>query len=347
VIFKPNVWIGVAACLALAAQDASRPAPAGPKTGDAKSWDKTAWEKVASRPVARVGTREITVGEMVRDAVPFFPNAVDEWGSDYGAAMLESPVLDDWVDAYVDLCVLRRDARVESLLPPARLLDPALRERAQELTPGRPQSTTAATRPATGEPTKASLEWVRRNLGFEVARNVQLDTLVPLITDEQTLRRRSQLYKGTLNARLRVRNLLLPIRDETTQKRFARARRENARLDGERLASRIRAGESFASVSQTVLGKSDSRPKDTLPWLSYDAPLPVPVLRALFAAEAGSVVGPIETRDGFYLGFVEDRQAAPPRDAASFLGQAAQILRRDDQYDLLLKLRSEVAIVIY
>jgi hypothetical protein len=301
-----------------------------------------------SRPVARVGAREITVGEIVNAARAFYPTVLEELDSPYGEQFLDSSAFDDWVDAYVDLCVLQRDPRIQSLLPNPTILERGLVERARLLAPPQQKGAHPDSRPTAADPVPpAALERARRFFGFDVARRIQLDSLVAPIADAQALRRELTADPWKINARLRVRNLLLPIRGDTNDKRIARERREGVRLDAERLLARLRGGEPFAEVAAQVRGKHELRPTDVLPWISYDSPLPIPVVRALFAASKGDFVGPIETRDGIYLGLIVDREIAPAGDFEAVRERLATLLRRDAEADLLAKLRGEVAVLVY
>lgn len=324
----------------------SRPTPVGSAPSSAARSER--WPRVAATPVGRFGVRDVTIGEITAAAETFYPSVYTELDSGYGGTFFASGTFDDWIDAYFDLLALERDPRVPRRLPDSREIEKALVARAVAPEPGR-LAAYFATSPsgAPREPTKSEVEKARRFLGFDVARQVQLDKLVPARTDEAELRRILTRETWKLNVRLRVRHLLLPIRDEVTEKRFPRERRANVMEDAERLLVRLRQGEPFEAVVRQVQGPRELRPKDTLPWLSYDAPLPMRVLRALFEAEKGACVGPIETRDGIYVGLVEDRERVALREFTFLRDRWIQVVRRDEQFDLLEKLRSEVSIVIF
>jgi hypothetical protein len=301
-----------------------------------------------AKPVARVGSREITTGEILQAARAFYPEVLDELDSPYGEQFLDSYAFDDWVDAYVDLCVLERDPRIQALLPDPTILERGIVERARLLAPPQQKSPRSESRPSdAGPPPKAAIERARRFFGFDVARQIQLDSLVPRVTDPQALRRALTAEPWKVNARLRIRDLLLPTRSDPNDKRFERDKREGVRLDAERVLGRWRGGEAFEDLAKQIRGKHDARAVDTLPWIAYDSPLPIPVVRALFAASKGDFVGPIETRDGAFIAKILDREITPAGDFETVKDRFATILRRDAQADLLAKLRGDVAVLVY
>lgn len=320
-----------------AAQDA--PASAASTPGEARK------DALAQR-VARVGTREVTVGNVLEAAKSFFPNVMEEIQTGYGEWFLSSEHFDAWIDAYLDLLVLARHPGVQTIMPPGPVLEAALLERAHlqmDMSTSRIERTPGS-RPAAK--VEAALAQVRRIHGFEVARQARLDELVAERTEAYELRRVLYQKPHLIDGRVRARHLTVAIRD-AGMRRFPRDRRERIREDAERLATRLRSGDSFHEASLAVTGAPASRPKDTLPWIAETSRLPIPVLRALFEASAGDIVGPVEIADGFYIGKVEETSKTAPQDFEKIHGTLRQLVRREDQYDLLQKLRSEVQIIIY
>jgi hypothetical protein len=344
----PAFLAGVAAWFggdAIAGQGATtRPAPAD--SGAATRSER--WTKLAARPLARYGSREVTFGELAEAVSPIYPDVYKELDSAYGETFCDSGALDDWLDAYLDLLALQRDPRSKGLLPSVKDWERGLYERAAAPVPGRLAAYFASSTPANPkEPTKTEIEKARRLVPFETARQVQLDKLVPPKTEEAELRRMLLKDAWKLNTRIRARHLILPIRDEVTEKRFPRDRRENVKSEAERLLARLRGGEPYAHVASQVRGTTDSRPADTLPWLTYDTPLPIPVLRALFESEARQYVGPVETRDGVYIGFVEARERIALPEFGLIRERWIHLVRREEQFALLEKVRGEVAVVVF
>jgi parvulin-like peptidyl-prolyl isomerase len=324
---------------------ASRPAAPSPAPPD----DGRGTFRIVSvkdKAVARVGTEEITIGDILGTVGEFYPEVATDFDSDYGATFLQSEPFDLWVDAYIDLVVLRRDPRVTQLLPAKAALEAGFYQQAKLLAPA--HVARLEPNPPTAPPNAMNLaiEQVRRVHGLEVARAVRLNELVPAYKEPADLRRKLVEHPRWMVERVRVHQLVLAVRD-AGQRRFERERRERIRTDAERVAERLRKGESFAEVSAQVTGRSESRPKDTLPWISQESPLPVPVLRALFASKVGDIVGPIEIREGFFIGQTEEFGSAPAEDFDKCAARLADIARREEQYDLLAKLKSAVEIVLY
>lgn len=319
-----------------------------PQTSPASAPQKQQFqiEITKKKPVARVGTREITIGEVIAAAKSFYPNIEEELNSSYGDWFLSSETMDEWIDAYLDLVVLARDERVTSVMPDFAAIDRAIRARVVEAheRAGRKIDPGAASRP--NRELDLAVEQARRIHGFDAAREARLDELVPAMTQAADLRREFYKSPGMVGDRVRVRHLTVATRDEG-QRRFEFARRDRIREDSERVAARLRTGENFSDVCAQVTGKPDLRAKETLPWLSFDVPLPVPILRAIFAAKEGEIVGPIETRDGYYIGRIEEVSKAPAEDFDKVAPRVQMIVRREEQYNLLLKLREKVQIVIY
>ena len=94
-------------------------------------------------------------------------------------------------------------------------------------------------------------------------------------------------------------------------------------------------------------GPKELRSKDVLPWVSFSSPLPGPILRTLFFDAPADLVGPVEFRDGFYLGKVEERARIRPPDFEKIAEQVAVDFRRWNQYELLGRLRAEAEILVY
>ncbi len=296
-------------------------------------------------PVARVGSQEITAEAIVSAAEWFYPEVRAEFAGGYGEAFLASGVFDDWVDAYIDLLILRREPRVKGFMPSREAFDRALREWAASVPARLPA---AGETPARDAPSDTRIERTRRLHGFEAARQAQLDELVPLVTDRETLQRRLVLSPMKAVGRLRMRTIVLSTRDPLSGKRLPFARRARVREDAQRLYERLQAGESFETIQGQVRGAHDERPVETLPWISFDAPFPAPLLRALFEASPDQIhVGPLETRDGWVIARIEDRTRIVTPDFEELVEPLASSLRRDSQYELLQKLRGEVDIVVH
>jgi len=301
-------------------------------------------QRAASRPVARFGTHEVTIGEIVDAALRFYPEARTELDTPYGEQFFDSPEMDGWIAAYLDLLTLARDPRSNGALPPKAAIDRAIEERAGSLqrAPNAPASSPAA-------PDEAARGRARRLYGFEAARQARLDELVPEIRDRNEVRRYVQAHPEEAIGRIRARFLDFSARD-ATGKRWPRARREQVRSDAERVLARLRAGEPFDDVERQVEHPSTSRParpRETLRWIAYDGtPLPAPLLRALFRSKE-DLVGPIETRDGYTIAKIEERARRAPLDFEAMADPLARQARRDAQLDLLESLRADVSIVVY
>ncbi|MBL8694437.1 MAG: peptidylprolyl isomerase [Planctomycetes bacterium] len=355
----------ILACLPLGllALGAPRPIQSAPSQPNAASSKESGFlAQLEPRVVARVGAHEVTIGEMLQAARAFYPEARTELDSEYGRAFFDSAAFDGWVDAYVDCLALTRDERVAGqlspahVIPPAELLRRALLERAA--TVDRPPSRLPESAPVDGagpltlevEIQTTAYEQTRRLYGFECARQARLDQLVEPVTDPGVLRQHLIAHPLETVGRVRLRHLLISTRDETTGKRFDRARREQLRRDAEGVASRLRAGEKFEEVVAQVRGKAELRPKDTLPWISYHSTLPAPLLRELFKdapARENEIIGPIETRDGYYVGLILEQVRARPPEFTRITDQLSRDVRIASQLALLEKVRAAGTVIIY
>lgn len=343
--FTVSICYGIALFAGASSPIISHPAPQSQPSADAKK-QQFQLEAIKKRPVARVGTHEVTAGEILEAARVFFPKIEEELNSAYGDWFFSSDTFDEWIDAYIDLLVLARHERSNGVMPDAAAIETAITDRGKLALVRIGKKMTAETATQPSRDLELAKEQVRRKQGFDAAREARLDQLVAPVTDLPELRRALYKNPGFIVNRVRARHLTIATRDPG-KRRFDRERREHIREDAERVLSRLRGGESFADVSAQVTGRAESRPKDTMPWISETSPLPVAVLRALFAAKEGEFVGPIETGDGFYIGKVEETSKAPVPDFDKAAPTLQQLLRREDQYDLLLKLRGQVEIVVY
>ncbi|MFN0207197.1 MAG: peptidylprolyl isomerase [Planctomycetota bacterium] len=333
----------IVALVPVAAAQDSKPALT-PSNDDGRGTFRIA--TIAEKRVARVGTHEITIGEILKTAANFYPDITKDFDSGYGEQFLASEEFDKWIDAYIDLLVIKRDSRIHNFLPPKNLLDAAFVEHARLLAPRSVArlNPNPASRPANAMNDAA--EQVRRMYGFEVARNVQLHPLVPPLLDHEALRLELVKSPKLLTGLVRARSFVIATR-EPGARRFDRERRLQIASDAERVAARLRQGESFLEVAAQVTGSTDSRSKDTMPWISQKTPLPVAVLRALFKAKEGEIVGPIEVFEGLYIAKVEEIGNARAEEFTTVVDTLSSIIRRDEEYDLLMKLKREVEIVIY
>jgi len=68
---------------------------------------------------------------------------------------------------------------------------------------------------------------------------------------------------------------------------------------------------------------------------------------SIFSTKAGELVGPIETRDGYYIAKIQEIGRLPPEDFEKNAALLSTLIRREQEYDLLLKLRRDVEIIVY
>ncbi|MBI3818516.1 MAG: peptidyl-prolyl cis-trans isomerase [Planctomycetes bacterium] len=324
----------------------SRVAPPRSQAPAAEAKQQFLFDKIKLRPVARVGTREITVGDVIEGAAAFHPRIADEIRSGYGDWFLSSDTFDQWIDCYVDLFVLARDERVKTVMPESAAIESIIADMAMRNLASVHNKSAGPPASLPAHEVAVAMDQIRRSQGFEAARQARLDQLVPIVTELQTLRQELLKKPSLLMDQVRARHLNITVRD-VGQRRFPRERRERIREDAQRVLARLRSGDNFSEVSAQLTGSPDTRAKETLPWISQTTPLPVPVLRALFAAKAGEFVGPIETRDGFYIGKVEETGKAHAEEFEHWVPLLQQILRRESQFDLMLKLRGSVDILFY
>ena len=294
------------------APPASPPATApqeAPASRPSRPYIRLQWPEDDKTVVAKVGDREITLGEVLRHQQDnHAPQLLGLMALPAGDLYFDSPWISQWVRWYADIVVLEETAKKRGMTREdaqpflANQLKDAFQSHldryAQDL-----QRRGLATE-LTQDRVNRLLDSYQRERGLQTERDGWLDFLEPAEATEQDLYEFYRLEPWFFGAQVECSHILIATRDPKTGILLEPSRARAARSRLEDVLARLKeAPESFPDVarmfSQDIRTANQEGDLGGLP--RFGSRMPTEVLRAVWALEDGAISEPIHSPMGIHI----------------------------------------------